>query len=236
MGPEGPVALARGVVAGQLTEPLYIQPDGPVTSMGIRFKPGGAYPFLGTRLDRLTNRIPGFEDVWGAEGARFEERLLDCETDAERVRVAEAFLASRLARGRADEPVEEAARQIRRRRGRVRVSALGHALGLSPRQMERRFAEALGIGPKSLCRVVRFQALVRGLASGARPDWAGLAQDFGYADQSHLVNEVRRLSGLSPGRLAADRSPDADEPGFTLDGEGGLRVCPAAALPAALSA
>ncbi len=236
-GAQTPRTLAPGVVAGQLTEPLFVQPAGPVATMGIRFRPGGAYPFFGTRLDSLTNSIASFEEAWGGEGGRFERRLLESSTDAERVRVAEEFLASRLsAFGRPDEPVEEAARQIRRRRGRVSVSALGRTLGLSPRQMERRFAAALGIGPKSLCRVVRFQAVLKGLGRLRRPDWAGLAQDYGYSDQSHLINEFRRLSGVSPVRLAAGRAEGSKaEPGFTLDSESGLRVCPAAAAPAALA-
>ena len=57
--------LPRGVIAGQLTGPLYIQPDGPVETMGLRFTPGGAYPFFGTRLDVLTGRIASFEEIWG---------------------------------------------------------------------------------------------------------------------------------------------------------------------------
>jgi len=223
-----PRLLPPGVVAGQLTGPMLIQPVGRVSTMGLRFAPGGAYPFFGTRLDALTGRLAGFGEIWGGEGGRFEERLLAAADDRERVLVAEEFLRSRLSTGgRRDEPVEAGALEIRRRRGRLRISALGRMLGLSPRQMERRFGAALGIGPKSLCRVIRFQSLVRRLSRGA-PDWAGMAVDSGYCDQSHLINEVRRLSGLTPATLAARRGPQIRRsPGFTLDGESGLRVCPA---------
>ncbi len=236
-GEGGPNTLARGVVAGQLTGPLYIQPAGPVETMGIRFRPGGASAFFGTRLDDLTDRIVGFSDVWGSEGERFEERLLSAEEDAERSRLAEEFLLARLsAGGRRDERVEFVAGEIRRRRGRASVSQLGRAAGLSARQLERRFAAALGIGPKALCRVVRFQSLVARLSRLRRPDWAGLAFDFGYSDQAHLVNEVRRLSGLTPrGLLERRRGAASDEPGFTLDGGSGLRVCPASPAPAGLA-
>jgi len=232
-----PRMLPPGVIAGQLTGPLYIQPAGPVGTMGIRFLPGGAYPFLGTRLDALTDRLATFEEIWGGEGNRFEEQLVVAEDDAERVRIASEFFLSQLARRpRRDESVEAAAGEIRRRRGRVGVSSLARALGLSGRQMERRFRSALGIGPKALCRVVRFQTLVRALARTRRPDWAGLAVDCGYSDQPHLVNEVRRLSGLTPRGLAAKRSGGPErEPGFTMDSPSGLRVCPAAPAPPAFS-
>jgi AraC-like DNA-binding protein len=232
-----PRMLPPGVVAGQLTRPLFIQPAGPISTMGVRFRPGGAYPFLGTRLDALTDRIVSFEEVWGAEGRRFEERLVLANDDEQRVSVAEAFFRSRMgSRPHRDEPVEAAAAEIGRSGGRVRVSALACRLGLSARQMERRFASALGVGPKVLCRVARFQALLRAIARARRPDWAGLAADCGYFDQAHLINEVRRLSGMTPRGLAAKRAGGAGrEPGFTLDGAAGLRVCPAAAAPPAFS-
>lgn len=232
-----PRTLPPGVIAGQLTGPLFVQPAGPVSTMGVRFLPGGAYPFFGTSLDALTDRLATFGEIWGGEGCRLEERLMMAGDDAERVRVAEEFLLSRVrAGGRRDERIEVAAREIRQRRGRVSVSALGRALGLSPRQVERRFCAALGIGPKSLCRVMRFQAVVRAIARSRRPDWAGLAVDCGFSDQSHLTNEVRRLSGLTPGGLAQKRAPSArGEPGFFIDGDSGLRACPAAPAPPAFS-
>ena len=232
--PEGaPRRLAAGVVAGQQTGPLYIQPEGPIATFGIRFLPGGAYPFLGVSLDALTDRLASFEDVWDSAGRRLEERLLDAPDDAERVRISESFLLERLGfSARHDAAVEAAAGEIRRRRGRVRVADLCGASGVCARQLERRFATALGLSPKSLARIVRFQAMLRAIDRGARPDWAGLAADFGFCDQAHLVNEVRRLSGLTPLGLAARRAAGASpDPGFTLDGESGLRVCPATAGP-----
>jgi AraC-like DNA-binding protein len=51
--------------------------------------------------------------------------------------------------------------------------------------------------------VLRFQALLRRLrAEGARP-WADLALACGYFDQSHLVRDVRRFSGMAPTELVA---------------------------------
>src|SRR5262245_54472720 len=91
-----PRTLDRGVVAGPLTGPLYVQPEGPVETMGIRFRPGGAYPFLGACLEELTDRILGFSEVWGSDGKRLEERLMAAKTDTERTEIAEEFLLRRL--------------------------------------------------------------------------------------------------------------------------------------------
>jgi AraC-like DNA-binding protein len=54
------------------------------------------------------------------------------------------------------------------------------------------------------CRVVRLWRVLRSTTDG-RVNWAGLAVDLGYSDQSHLVTEFRSLTGLTPGRWIASR-------------------------------
>ena len=74
--------------------------------------------------------------------------------------------------------------------------------GVSPRQLERRFRAAVGVPPKALARVLRFQAVLQAVGAGAG-DWAGLALDHGYFDQPHLIRDFQELSGESPSRLLA---------------------------------
>ncbi|MGC4053070.1 MAG: helix-turn-helix domain-containing protein [Paludibaculum sp.] len=64
--------------------------------------------------------------------------------------------------------------------------------------MRRVFLEQTGVSPKLFCRVVRFRSLINRLAQDEDANWADLALDYGYYDQSHLVNEFRELSGLTP--------------------------------------
>jgi AraC-like DNA-binding protein len=101
------------------------------------------------------------------------------------------------------------------------VSTLGDALGLSERQLRRRFADAVGYGPKTLARVLRFQrflALAAANRAGAGR-WregdglAGLAFAAGYADQAHLTRECRRLAGRTPSELVASGAGAAGERG-----------------------
>jgi methylphosphotriester-DNA--protein-cysteine methyltransferase len=81
------------------------------------------------------------------------------------------------------------------------VAALARQLGVGERQLHRRFLAAVGYGPKTLHRIVRFRRFLR-LASGAGGvDIARLAMDAGYADHAHLVHDCQRLAGLPPGRL-----------------------------------
>jgi transcriptional regulator GlxA family with amidase domain len=78
------------------------------------------------------------------------------------------------------------------------VESLAGDLGLSERQLRRRFHAAAGYGPKTLQRVLRFRRFL----AACNPDLARAALDAGYADQSH---ECTRLAGRPPAALLAQR-------------------------------
>jgi transcriptional regulator GlxA family with amidase domain len=88
------------------------------------------------------------------------------------------------------------------------VHDVARDLGMSDRQLRRRFHAAAGYGPKTLARILRFRRFVAAVDAG-RSDLAGLAFDAGYADQPHLTRETRRLAALSPRELVAQRRPGA---------------------------
>jgi AraC-like DNA-binding protein len=81
------------------------------------------------------------------------------------------------------------------------VATVADDLAISERQLRRRFHAAVGYGPKTLGRILRFRRAVREIERG-RTDLAALALDAGYADQAHLSRETTRLAGLPPARLA----------------------------------
>jgi AraC-like DNA-binding protein len=56
--------------------------------------------------------------------------------------------------------------------------------------------------PKTFSRVRRFErAVARARGSTATPDWASVAIECGYFDQSHMIRDFVALSGLTPHRL-----------------------------------
>jgi len=78
------------------------------------------------------------------------------------------------------------------------VAELASAAAWSPRQLEREFRRRVGLTPKSLARILRFQNVLRW--RGIRPEWpwADLAAHAGYADQAHLVRDFRAFAGTTP--------------------------------------
>ena len=173
---------------------------------GIRFRPGWAGAVLGWRMADLRGlRVP-IADVWGTEAARLSEDLALAAGAAERRLLLEAEVRRRLASVRLpDEVVPAAVRRLGLPGSRV--GALGDELGISERQLRRRFDDAVGYGPKLLDRILRFQRFVEradGAADGLE-DLARLAAEVGYADQAHLSRDSVRLSGLPPAALARSR-------------------------------
>jgi transcriptional regulator GlxA family with amidase domain len=84
--------------------------------------------------------------------------------------------------------------------GQVSVSALADSAGVSNRQLERRFIHDVGIGPKLLCRILRFQEIFRAV-DRADPRWAVVAADCGYYDQAHLIRDFQQFARQTPSVL-----------------------------------
>lgn len=187
------------VIAGPATRPQ--DPGvGPGTGVfGVRFRLGAAGAALGWPAEEFLDAYVPVEAVWGPEAVE---------------RVAFGGLPALVAevRARVQAPVDPLARAaaLGLARSGARVDALGNALGLSERQLRRRFAQAVGYGPKTLARVLRFQRFLA-LAGGGSEDLARLALSAGYADQAHLTRECRRLAGRTPLELLAGGATPAGE-------------------------
>jgi AraC-like DNA-binding protein len=93
--------------------------------------------------------------------------------------------------------------------GKVTVAALAGETGYSRKHLSQLFGRQVGLSPKALARVHRFRGAMRLLDDPERVPWAGLADQCGYYDQSHLTNEFRRFSGFTPTEIARHSRPDS---------------------------
>jgi AraC-like DNA-binding protein len=194
-------------------------------NVGLRLRPGVAGAMAGCRASDLVAGSTPLADLWGRRAAGRLETALAGATgatgaagDAEPHLLLERAVAERLrATGGPDPAVVEAGRLLHQ--PDVTVDGVAAAVGLSGREMRRRFPDHVGYGPKVLQRVLRFQrflSLAPDVVAGAI-SLASAGVEAGYADQSHLGRECRRLAGSSPAdlvrRWAAARSgrnvPDA---------------------------
>ena len=171
--------------------------------LGIRLRPGVAGAAFGMPASELLDSQVQLEDLFGSRAAQLAERLSQAEDQEAMYLLLEALIASAVMEASPDPLVLAAARRLGFPGSRV--DELARGLGISERQLRRRFHHAVGYGPKTLDRVLRFRRLVsRAQAvSDGEVDLARLAADLGYADQAHMTRDCVRLTGMPPTRLAA---------------------------------
>ncbi|MFD6188643.1 helix-turn-helix domain-containing protein [Streptomyces sp. NPDC060275] len=166
----------------------------------IRLEPAVAAAVLGPSAG-LGGRVESFEDVWGRDAERVQDRLRAAGSWDERFAVAADILRRRTAdRPAVDPEVAHTWRTTLAGRGRVRVDGLAEEVGWSRKRLSARFHAQLGITPKRAARLVRFDHAAHLLAAGLPP--ASVAFESGYVDQSHLHREVKAFTGLTPTAVA----------------------------------
>jgi AraC-like DNA-binding protein len=135
------------------------------------------------------------------------------DTDQAVTRLGETLVARLPRISPVPQDLVAAVERIVAHRGRIDISRLAATLGVTRQHLARRFAAHVGVTPKMLCRVVRLGQVLHSSRNG-RVNWAALAADLGYSDQSHLVSEFRSLIGLTPSRWVAarPRRPDSKSP------------------------
>jgi AraC-like DNA-binding protein len=196
-------------VAGPDTRPWAV--PGQRTYAGIRFRPGAAPGFLRVTADALRDRRVPLVDLWGRPAEELAQTLIVTPLEAAPAIFLRA-LERRLAEVPPPDPLVQAA--VRQAVDGLRrpdpIEDLAQSLDVSSRTLRRRCTEALGYGPRTLQRILRFRRALR--LAATTNGLADLAMAAGYADQSHLSREMRRLAGATPRQVVGGRStrPSAD--------------------------
>jgi methylphosphotriester-DNA--protein-cysteine methyltransferase len=125
----------------------------------------------------------------------------------QRLRNRAMLLDQMLAAGHCGDPdplVAEAVRRIESSHGTVAVADLERALSVSARTLTRRFAAAVGITPKTACRVARLQAAASEIRRDSSASLARIAVRTGFHDQSHLNRDFMDLARVTPAGYARE--------------------------------
>jgi AraC-like DNA-binding protein len=167
--------------------------------VGVSFKPGGAYPFLGLPLSELQNQIVSLDAIWGSFAAELRERLYTAPTIQARFALLEQFLVARLS-----EPppglkaVRCAVAEIASQHGMLPVRELSERMGMSQKHLIVQFKQWVGCTPKELGRLYRFGDILASIDLDQPVDWTLVAHQSYFHDQSHFIRDFREFSGLTP--------------------------------------
>lgn len=170
-------ALIRGAHSGY----FVIDTAQQSSVMGVHFKPGGAFPFIGLPAGELRDAHVSLDALWRPDADDLRDRLLEAQTLEVRFRILEQALWARVEKPLARHPaVAFALKEFRSVPHTRRISEVTSQVGLSQRRFIQIFSEEVGLTPKLFCRIRRFQEVVRLIESRKRVEWAEIALACGY--------------------------------------------------------
>jgi AraC-like DNA-binding protein len=199
-------------VAGLSDAPATTEHDGVQHGVELNLTPPAARRLLGVPMHELFNSVVALDDVLDT-GTLLEELAEAPGWDARFARL-DAELSRRLDATPAPHPAVRAAyARLVGTHGAVPVGVLAGELGWSRRHLAARFREDVGVSPKALARLLRFERALELLGERSLAD---VAYECGYYDQAHFNRDFREFAGATPGELLAARLPDGG--GWSADG------------------
>lgn len=195
-GASGADAATRWV--GTMTRPLDVIHNGYVDLFGVRFAPGGMYPFLRVPLDRITDATVTGVELWPRALDNPADALAECAGFEQRCEIVSARLLAALPHVPA-EVMPGLLAWLEQLREIPNVRTLATRSGFSERTLQRRFLDWVGVTPKQHLRYLRFER-ARTLLERRGISGAEIACALLYSDQAHFIHEFRRFAGAAPGQ------------------------------------
>lgn len=197
------------VVQGPHDRPFTIDTIEQRNVLGVVFRPGALHGALGAPSTAVFNQHVDLDELWGHDSSgghranELRERLLATPV-SQRLRVLDDLLVARFTREARPCPVVASA--VAALEHGARVGRVVEQVGWAHKRFTRTFRDAVGLTPKRFAAVRRFSNML----STARDvhlrqdaiQWAALAAECGYSDQSHLIADFRRFAGFTPSRYA----------------------------------
>ncbi len=183
------------MVVGQMDHSVTVCPTGAVDVVGVRFRPSGAHPLFRFPMSELQNALVPLEDL-----VVFPDGFSHIRSLNARSRALDRILSPRFEDAAdLDSDLERAVQEVLAAEGRISVDRLAADMGVGPRQLERRFREQVGLGPKRFAKILRFQSVFQ--KGFDECPWAELALECGYYDQAHFIRDFKSFTGRSPSAL-----------------------------------
>lgn len=181
-------------LVGQRLHPTAIMQDPERSIIAARFRPHGLQAFCNLALHEITNQFLKPGDIW-RDFDRLEETLF--ETEENRVEKIESWLLSHFQYTQ-DRVLDESVKQLQKHKGNINLSTLYKHLGINKSTLEKKYKQKVGITPKNLASIYRFNHAIVLKAANPLLSFTNISYECGYCDQSHLIRDFNRFTGQSP--------------------------------------
>lgn len=207
---EGSHEQPRRLIAGQITRAVTVGPSGRMDLWGIRFHPWSAAAFFGVSGDELRDRFLALDEAHRSldrDLAHLEE-LDDDDARYDAIVAALTRQSKRIAP--VDGVLPKLVNLVEQRHDMMSVTGLARHAGLSTRRVQLWFRDSVGLSPKQLLRIARFQRALGLARTNPALSWSTVAARAGYYDQAHLIHESNEIVGCTPSVLLGRESTLTD--------------------------
>lgn len=190
-----------GVVTGKFSR--IIKGKGKV--LGIKFRPGGFYPFVKSPVSSFADELMAVDEVFDVDPQGLETSVLAPDDKEQMVERAERFIRSFHPENKDDcvQFINQIIDAVIADKSLLKVEELADQFDISKRTLQRMFKRYVGVSPKWVIKRYRLHEVAGELAENQQADWAELALDLGYFDQSHFINDFKSIVGESPAEYAS---------------------------------
>jgi AraC-like DNA-binding protein len=177
---------------------------------GVRLKPGAAFLFTGTAVGVFAGERRGLADILPQPAKDFEARISRASTIDSHFDALEALMLERFDEKKREihPSVHRALTILEQTGGQIRISELASRCSVSTRHLANLLRTWVGLSPKTLARITRFQKFLEQMETVPAESGAARAADLGYFDQAHLTREVSRFFGATPGSVSPHQVAD----------------------------
>lgn len=185
--------------SGFRTSPLTIPSGRDSELIIVQFKKGKASTFLNSPLHTVTNQVVDAELIFGVEILQIRTMILEQETMYDKLRTLERELKRHYLNKLVIDPfIHYAVSTIANNPNQYSIQELTSKVGYSQKHLIHKFKTKVGVSPKEFLKVVRFQKSVQEIQKTKNLNWAHVAYDCGYYDQSHFIADFKSYSGYTP--------------------------------------
>jgi len=199
-----PRRLPNVCLVGVLSKPLKLRASGVVKIVAVRFFAWGALSLLKNTAAMNSAAEADLDPLWRQVADRVAANIQSGKYENAVAEIEDFLLGLRLNELFGREQVRAAAKLLYTSKGQFRVAELADYCNLSVRQLQRQFDETTGVSPKTLGRIIRFEAIRNRLMSDANAKLTDLAYEFGYTDQAHFIKDFKTFTGKTPSEYAIE--------------------------------
>jgi AraC-like DNA-binding protein len=186
-------------VAGLQTRPTYVESYGESKMIVVQFRTLGAYVFLNQPLRDFTNHYIDIDHIFNHEAEDTWEQLKETTTVNEKFLITENFLYRKLLTNKIpNEKLLSSIDLLFKTATHLSIETICRQHQISRKHLNFLFLEYLGISPKMLSSLNRFQSILQTISRSGPGKLTSLAYELDFFDQAHFSNNFKRFTGLTP--------------------------------------